>query len=419
MPQYYIWTIGCQMNKSESERLGSYLEQLGYRPTSTAEEADLVVLNSCVVRQSAENRVINKLDSLKSLKRSRPGVIIAVTGCLVDSETDQLKSKFPQVDYFFKPGGCPQWLEKVELAQVLPRHPSPSTFVPISQGCNNFCTYCIVPYRRGRERSRPLEEITDEVRELVRRGTKEVTLLGQNVDSYGRDLPDQPDLADLLTTLNTIDGLARLRFLTNHPKDMSNKLIEAIARLDKVCELICLPVQAGDNDILKAMGRGYTVEQYRQLITRIRSKIAGVALSTDVIVGFPSESNQQFQQTVNLLSELRFDTIHVAVYSTRPGTIASTEFEDNVPLAEKRGRLHTIEQLQEGIAAEINARLLGKTVEVLVEGKKKGRWQGRTRSGKLVFFDNDNECRGQLMKIRVEKTSPWSLQGKIESNRTN
>ena len=419
MPHYYIWTIGCQMNKAESERLGSYLEQLGYQPVSAAEEADLVVLNSCVVRQSAESRVVNKLDSLKSLKSSHPDVTIAVTGCLVDSETSKLKRNFPQVDYFFKPGDCPQWLEKAELAQVLPRHPSPSTFVPIIQGCNNFCSYCIVPYRRGRERSRPLEEITDEVKEMVRCGTKEVTLLGQNVDSYGRDLPDQPDLADLLTELNTIDGLARLRFLTNHPKDMSHKLIEAIACLDKVCELICLPVQSGDNDILKAMRRGYTVEQYRQLITRIRSKIAGVALSTDVIVGFPSESNQQFQQTVNLLSELRFDTIHVAVYSTRPGTIASTEFEDNVPLDEKRGRLHTIEQLQEGIAAEINARLLGKTVEVMVEGRKKDRWQGRTRSGKLVFFDNNNECRGQLMKIRIEKTSPWSLQGKIESNSTN
>jgi tRNA-2-methylthio-N6-dimethylallyladenosine synthase len=200
---------------------------------------------------------------------------------------------------------------------------------------------------------------------------------------------------------------------------MSTKLIETIAYLDKVCELICLPAQSGDNDILKAMRRGYTVEQYRQLITQIRSKIPGVALSTDVIVGFPSESNQQFQQTVNLLSELRFDTVHVAVYSPRPETIASRQFEDNIPLAEKRERLHIIEQLQESIAAEINAHLLGKTVEVLVEGKKKGKWQGRTRSGKLVFFNNNNDFLGQLAKIRIEKTSPWSLQGKIESNRTN
>ena len=415
---YYIWTIGCQMNKAESERLGSYLEQLGYQPTPTAEEADLVVLNSCVVRQSAENRVINKLNSLKSLKKSRPGLTLAVTGCLVDSEADQLKNNFPQVDYLFKPGDCPQWLEKTELAQVLPQHPTPSTFVPIIQGCNNFCSYCIVPYRRGRERSRPVEEITDEVKELVRRGTKEVTLLGQNVDSYGHDLPNQPNLADLLTELNTIDGLARIRFLTNHPKDMSTKLIEAIAYLDKVCEQISLPAQSGDNDILKAMRRGYTVEQYRQLITQIRNKIPGVALSTDVIVGFPSESNQQFQQTVNLLSELRFDTVHIAVYSPRPETIASREFEDNVPLAEKRKRLHIIEQLQEGIASEINARLLGKTVEVLVEGKKKGKWRGRTQSGKLVFFNNNNDWLGRLARIRIEKTSPWSLQGKI-ANRTN
>jgi tRNA-2-methylthio-N6-dimethylallyladenosine synthase len=407
------------MNKAESKRLGSYLEQLGYQPTPTAEEADFIVLNSCVVRQSAENRVINKLNSLKSLKGLRPGVTIAVTGCLVDSEVDQLKNNFPQVDYFFRPGDYPEWLEKAELGQVLPQHPSPSTFVPIIQGCDNFCAYCIVPYRRGRERSRTVGEITDEVEELGHRGVKEVTLLGQNVDSYGHDLPNKPDLADLLTELNTIDGLARIRFLTNHPKDMSTKLIEAIAYLDKVCELICLPVQSGDNDMLKAMRRGYTVEQYRQLITQIRSKIPGVALSTDVIVGFPSESNQQFQQTVNLLSELRFDTVHVAVYSPRPETIAARQFEDNIPVAEKRKRLHIIEQLQESIATEINVHLLDKTVEVLVEGKKKGKWQSRTRSGKLVFFNNNNDYLGQLMKIRIEKTSPWSLQGKIESNSAN
>ena len=375
-----------------------------------------MVLNSCVVRQSAEDRVINKLNALKPLKRLRPDLTLAVTGCLVDSETSQLRNKFPQVDYFFKPGSYPQWLGKNESGRVLPRHPAPSTFVPIIQGCNNFCSYCIVPYRRGRERSRPLEEIAGEVKELVHHGVKEVTLLGQNVDSYGRDLPDQPDLADLLTELNTIDGLARIRFLTNHPKDMSAKLIETIAYLDKVCEQISLPVQSGDNDILKAMGRGYTVEQYRQLITQIRSKIPAVALSTDVIVGFPSESNQQFQQTFNLLSELRFDTVHVAVYSPRPEAVAAKKFEDNIPLAEKRERLHIIEQLQAGIAAEINACLLDKTVEVLVEGKNKGKWQGRTRSGKLVFFNTNNDCLGQLEKIRIKKTSPWSLQGKVESS---
>ncbi|MBA7653548.1 tRNA-2-methylthio-N(6)-dimethylallyladenosine synthase [subsurface metagenome] len=413
MPQYYIWTIGCQMNKAESERLGSYLEQLRYQATDTAEEADLIMLNSCVVRQRAENRVINKLNALRLLKKAQPDTTLAVTGCLVNSDIDQLKKSFPHVDYFFKPGDYPPWLEKPESAPVLPRYPSPSTFVPIIQGCNNFCSYCIVPYRRGRERSRTISEIAGEVRELMPRGVKEVTLLGQNVDSYGHDLPDKPDLADLLSELNTIDGLARIRFLTNHPKDMSHKLIEAIASLGKVCEQISLPVQSGSNHMLKAMRRGYTIEQYQQLITQMQSKIPGIALSTDVIVGFPSESASQFQQTVNLLSELRFDTVHVAAYSPRAGTTASREFEDNIPPAEKKERLNTIELLQERIATEINARLLGKTLEILVEGMVNGKWQGRTRTGKLVFFNDDNNCLGQLTNIRINKTSPWSLQGKL------
>ena len=414
MPQYYIWTIGCQMNKAESERLGSFFEQLGYQATATAEEADIIVLNSCVVRQSAENRVINKLNALKPLKRAHPGLILALTGCLVNSDTDQLKKNFPHVDYFFKPGDHPQWLEKAEWGHVLPQHIPPSVYVPIIQGCDNFCSYCIVPYRRGRERSRPVAELSNEVRELVYRNAKEVTLLGQNVDSYGHDLPGKPDLADLLIELNNIDGLARLRFLTNHPKDMSTKLIDAVASLDKVCELICLPVQSGDNEILKLMRRGYTVEHYRRLIAETRNKIPRVALSTDVIVGFPTESEEQFLETFNLLSELRFDTVHVAAYSPRPGTIAARELEDNIPTAEKKRRLNMVEQLQESIAARINAQLLGKTVEILVEGKKKGKWQGRTRSGKLVFFSDNSDHLGQLVNIRIEKTSPWSLQGKIE-----
>ncbi len=414
MPKYYIWTIGCQMNKAESERLGSFLERRGYQPTATADNADIIVLNSCVVRQSAEDRVINKLNALKSLKRSRPEMTLAVTGCLVDSNITLLNERFPQVDHFFKPGDYPSWLKKVEGATVLPEHPQPAVYVPIIQGCDNFCSYCIVPYRRGRERSRPLAKIAGEVRELVHRGAREVTLLGQNVDSYGHDLPDRPDLADLLNELNSINGLSRLRFLTNHTKDMSIKLIEAMARLDKVCEQISLPVQSGSNDILKAMRRGYTIEHYRQLIAEIRSRIPNIALSTDVIVGFPSESKEQFQQTFDLLSELKFDTVHVAAYSPRPGTTAARKLEDNIPAAEKRRRLSAIEQLQEGIAAEINTRLLGNTVEVLVEGNKKGKWQGRTRTDKLVFFSDSTDYTGQLVNIRIEKTSPWSLQGQLQ-----
>jgi len=417
MPDYYIWTIGCQMNKAESERLGSFFEHLGYRPTDAAENADVIVLNSCVVRQSAENRVVNKIRALQSFARAHPGATLAVTGCLVNSDTTRLKKEFPHVDYFFKPGDCPPWLEKPEAILALPQRPSPATYVTIIQGCDNFCSYCIVPYRRGREVSRTISEIACEVKELVRRGVKEVTLLGQNVDSYGHDLPDKPDLADLLEELNKIDGLVRIRFLTNHPKDMSDKLIGAIARLDRVCEWISLPVQSGSDDILKLMRRGYTAAQYRQMVKRIRDTVPGVALSTDIIVGFPSETEAQFQETVNLLAALRFDTVHVAVYSPRPGTSASRELEDDIPAAVKRERLNIIEQLQKKIAAEINGQLLGTMAEILVESRVKDKWQGRTRTGKLVFFEDSRDFLGKLVSVRIEKTSPWSLQGTVDTSK--
>jgi tRNA-2-methylthio-N6-dimethylallyladenosine synthase len=413
MPKYHIWTIGCQMNKAESERLGSYFEKLGYQPTASANEAELVVLNSCVVRQSAEDRVVNKLDNLKALRKSRPDMTLAVTGCLVNADTKSLEKRFPQVDYFFKPGEQPPWLASPK-EPTLPQKPNVAAYVPIIQGCDNFCSYCIVPYRRGREKSRPPQEIVNEVRELVGRGAKEVTLLGQNVDSYGHDLPQNPDLADLLYELNDIEGLWRIRFLTNHPKDMSPRLIEAVAALDKVCEQLTLPVQSGSNAILKAMKRGYDVEHYRKLVGEIRAKIPEIALSTDVLLAFPGESEAQFKETADLLSELKFDTVHIAAYSPRPGTFAARNLADDVPPAEKKRRLEHIERLQEKIATAINARLKGKLVEVLVEGEKKGRWWGRTRTDKLVFFNDSRDCRGKLIKIRVEKTSPWSLQGITE-----
>ena len=413
MPKYHIWTIGCQMNKAESERLGSHLEQLGYEAAASANEAELVVLNSCVVRQSAEDRVVNKLANLKALKKSRPDMTLAVTGCLVNADTTKLEERFPQVDYFFKPGEYPQWLERPR-EPVLPRQPNVAVYVPIIQGCDNFCSYCIVPYRRGREKSRPLAEIVGEVRELMGRGAKEVTLLGQNVDSYGHDLPGKPELADLLYELNELEGLLRIRFLTNHPKDMSLKLVGAVASLGKVCEQLTLPVQSGSNAILKAMGRGYSAEHYRKLVAEIRAGIPDIALSTDVLLGFPSETEAQFQETADLLSELNFDTVHIAAYSPRPGTFAARKLEDNVPPTEKKRRLEYLERLQEEIARGINARLKGKTVEVLAEGEKGGRWWGRTRGDKLVFFNDSRDCRGKLIKLRVEKTSPWALQGIVE-----
>jgi tRNA-2-methylthio-N6-dimethylallyladenosine synthase len=399
------------MNKAESERLSSLFERNGYQEASSIAQADFIILNTCVVRQSAEDRVVNKLYNLKPLKKNNPDLKLAVTGCWVDSDISKLKVKFPYVDYFFKAGDCPPWAERGEWTQALPAQPQPTTYVPIIQGCNNFCAYCVVPYRRGREKSRPLNEIVCEIEELARRGTREITLLGQNVDSYGHDLPEKPELADLLSELNSIDGIYRIRFLTNHPKDMSCRLIQAVARLEKVCKNITLPAQAGSNEILKAMRRGYTIENYKQLVNEIRSEIPDVGLVSDIIVGFPSESEAQFQQTVNLLTELRFDTVHIAAYSPRPGTIAARDLADDVPPDEKKRWLAILERLQENIVTEINAKLVGKTVEVLVEGKQKGKWYGRTGTDKLVFFHDNANYMGKLVNLRIELTSPWSLQG--------
>jgi tRNA-2-methylthio-N6-dimethylallyladenosine synthase len=399
------------MNKAESERLASLFEETGYQAVSAIAQADIIVVNTCVVRQSAEDRVVNKLHNLKPLKKSRPDMLIAVTGCWVDSNVDRLKAAFPFVDYFFKAGDCPPWADREQWTQALPQQPQVATYVPIIHGCNNFCAYCVVPYRRGREKSRPLSEIVCEVKELARRGTKEVTLLGQNVDSYGHDLPEKPELADLLIELNDIDGLYRIRFLTNHPKDMSQRLIQTAARLEKVCKNITLPAQAGSNEILKAMRRSYTIEDYKRLVNDIRSEIPDIGLVSDIIVGFPSETEEQFQQTVDLLTDLRFDTVHLAAYSPRPGTIAARELADDVPLSEKKRRLAVLEKLQENIVTEINAELKGKTVEILVEGKQKGKWYGRTGTDKLVFFSDDANHIGKLVNLRIELSSPWSLQG--------
>jgi len=407
------------MNKAESAQLSDSLESLGYTSTRSIEDADIIVVNSCVVRQSAEHRVLSKLGSLSALKKRRPDSVMALAGCMVDSDTAGLKRRFPHIDLFLKPGAPAELLELAgaQAPQPLKEAPPPppllppTAFVTVIEGCNNFCSYCIVPYRRGRERSRPVADIRCQVEGLVGRGVKEVTLLGQNVDSYGHDLPGNPDLADLLGELNSIEGLQRLRFLTSHPHDMTPKLIDAVAGLDKVCEHISLPVQAGDDDILRAMRRDYTVSHYRDLIDRIRHAIPCVALSTDLIVGFPGETGEQFQASFDLLSELRFDKVHVAAYSPRPGTLASKNLENDVPFPEKKRRLQEVEELQETIASEINARLLGQRVEVLVEGRKGGKWWGRTRMDKLVFFNYNADILGQTVEVDIERTSPWSLTG--------
>ncbi|MFA5055101.1 MAG: tRNA (N6-isopentenyl adenosine(37)-C2)-methylthiotransferase MiaB [Dehalococcoidia bacterium] len=420
MPYYHIWTIGCQMNKSDSESIAAFLDQHGYRSTAKIDDADIVVLNSCVVRQSAESKVANKIDALRRLDSDK---VLAVTGCIVDENVDGLRKRFPRVDLFFEPqdiGRLSEYLKgrgAVEPGSTLSNLPVKakiSSLVNIMHGCDNFCSYCIVPYRRGREVSRPMSDIVTEVESAVEHGAKEVVLLGQNVDSYGRGLSGEPELADLLEDLNRVESLARIRFLTSHPKDMSERLIEVVARLEKVCECISLPFQAGDDDVLKAMHRGYTSDEYRRLVERIRSSVPDAALSTDVIVGFPGESEEQYRRSREMIEEIRFDTVHIACYSPRSGTIAARELKDDVPTSDKVRRRKELEAIQERIVSEKNSELIRRTVEVLVEGRKKGKWWGRTRTDKLVFFEAAGDRIGQLIDIRIESAGAWSLQGRID-----
>jgi tRNA-2-methylthio-N6-dimethylallyladenosine synthase len=435
--RYHLWTEGCQMNVADSQRVASALERLGYQPSAEASDADVIVLNTCVVRQSAEDKAYGRLTSLRPLKEQRPDLVINLMGCLVGVRgDDRLRHAFPYVDVFSPPSDPGPLVEHLArrdgraltLTETERRHAlmdsdwqlpagargnAVAAFVPVVYGCSHGCTFCVIPFRRGPERSRPVGEIVAEVRSLVGQGVREVTLLGQIVDRYGRDVPGGPGLADLLRVLHEVDGLERIRFLTSHPNWMNEELLEAVAALPKVCEHIEVPVQAGDDEVLARMKRGYTVDDYRRLIGRIRERLPGASIATDIIVGFPGETREQFERTRDLLAELRLDVAHLARYSTRPGTVAARRMNDDVPEAEKMARFRALEDLQSSIAAEINAHTLGRDVEVLVEGKHKGRWKGRARTNKLVFFESvdDAPLAGRLVNVRITRTGPWSLLG--------
>lgn len=403
------------MNQAETERLERLIEQKGFCPVSSPEQADLVLLVSCAVRQSAEERITNRLAILKKLKSERPSLRVALTGCMVTEDAAEMKRMFPMVDYFFPAGTMPDFLGNLPQ-DMLPLNPEVSVNVPIIQGCDNFCSYCIVPYRRGREKSRSIGEIVTEVRELTKRGAREITLLGQNVNAYGHDLVNRPDLADLLSELDGVQGLFRIRFLTNHPKDMSHRLIDAMSALPKVCPTLNLPIQSGDDEVLERMRRGYTVSDYRMLANSIRSAVPGISLTTDIIVGFPGETEAQFENTILLIEDLRFDAVHIAAYSPRVGTEAAEKYADDVSKVEKARRLARLETLQTAIAADINAKLISTSVEVLVEGSSKGKWRGRDRHGRLVFFKSPFDLKGQLVHIGINNAAPWSLQGELMSD---
>jgi len=437
--KYHIWTEGCQMNVADSMRVSSALEKMGYHDTAHPKEADVIILNTCVVRQSAEDKAIGRLSSLRPLKDKNPDLIINLMGCMVGVKDNPiLKKRFPYVDVFSPPSD-PEPLVKFLLEKegqsyeldetmtrfaymdgdlVLPtaeKENLVASFISVVLGCSHACTYCIIPYRRGVEKSRQPQEILAEAQSLADQGVKEVTLLGQIVDRYGMDNPDYPTLGGLLRRLHSINGIERIRFLTSHPIYMTNELLDTVAEFPKVMPHIEVPIQAGNDQVLENMRRGYTNSQYRELIQRIRERIPGVSIATDIIVGFPGETEEQYQDTYDLLAELKLDIAHLARYSPREGTVSARRMIDDVPDEEKWRRFRVLEDLQEGIATEIHARYLDKTVPVLFEEKsKKGRWRGRTETNKLIFVESNKDLRGKVIPVKVYWTGPWSMLAKIE-----
>jgi tRNA-2-methylthio-N6-dimethylallyladenosine synthase len=434
--KYHFWITGCQMNYADARRVATELEKRGYETTPSTDDADVIILQTCTVRQQSEDKATNKLHNLRHLKAQQPDLTVAVMGCVVGVRgNEQLEKEFPFVDVFMEPStdGAPlithlqqeegYLLEQEETAVrhalqdgevILPQDQIGqlvSAPVAIVYGCSHACTFCIIPHKRGKELSRPIGEIASEVRSLVKQGVKEVVLLGQIVDRYGYDVPDGPDLADLLGIINDIEGLQRIRFLTSHPNYMTKRILHAVADLPKVMPQIEIPIQAGDNTVLQNMRRGYTREQYRDLIHQVREIVPEAAIHGDIIVGFPGETEAQFQQTYDVLNELRLDKIHLARYSARPGTVSARNLIDDVPDSEKRRRFHLLEELQKEVSQEKMLAFLDSTVEVLVEGKQKDRWRGRNPQNKLVFFPDPRELRGQLVQVHVKHAGPWSMSG--------
>lgn len=428
---YHIWTIGCQMNEADARKLGARIEALGWRETDDAERADLLILNTCVVRRQAEDKAYGRLARVREMKEKRPDLRVALMGCLVGrGGSNALRERFPFVDVFMPPSECDP------LVRFLESEPEPSRVdacagpesghrlperlkgavranVPVVLGCSHACTYCIIPYRRGREHSRPPGEILDEIRALASQGVREVALLGQIVDRYGLDRDDGYTLARLLREAAGVEGIFRVRFLTSHPNYLGNDVIETVAEHPRICPHFEVPFQAGSDTILARMRRGYTAEQYRALVGRIRARIPDAAIHTDVIVGFPGETEADFDETLRLINELRLDKAHVARYSPRPQTWAARRLEDHVPAAEKEHRRVAVDTAQTRILAEKNAERVGKTVEVLVEARdaRSGRMRGRTPDDRIVFFEDAREPVGEQLRIRVDWAGPFSLIG--------
>ena len=432
MKKAFIGVYGCQMNISDAERMEGQLKTIGYERVEEMEGADLILLNTCCVRETAEDKVYGKIGEIKHLKRANPDLIFGITGCMAQKESDGLIKRAPHIDFVLGTNKVHELthvvqeiererghivdtqLGETELPDDVPvaRGGKFSAWVPIMYGCNNFCTYCIVPYVRGRERSRLPEDVVNEVREAVAQGYTEVTLLGQNVNSYGKD-HKLADFADLLKMVDEVPGIKRVRFMTSHPKDLSDKVIAVIRDGKHICEHIHLPVQYGSNKILKAMNRVYTVESYKDLVRRIRQEIPNAALTTDLIVGFPGETDEDFAEMLAFLKEIRYDSAYTFIYSKRSGTPAAT-MENQVDDKVKHQRLEQLMALQNEISLEINQGLKDKVLEVMVEGPSKNDaaiWNGRTRTNKIVLFEHKDEQEGDFINIKITHPQTWVLKG--------
>ena len=437
---YYIQTYGCHANERDTETLSGILEMMGYTHTDEVKQADVVLLNTCAIRENAEEKVFGKIGYLKNIKKTRPNLIFGVCGCMAQEEVvvNKILEKFPQVDLIFGTHNIHRlpvllkqamlekelvlevWSKEGDVIENLPSHRANNykAWVNIMYGCNKFCTYCIVPYTRGKERSRELDEIIKEVEELKNSGYKEITLLGQNVNSYGKDLNNGTDFATLLEAVAKT-GIDRIRFTTSHPWDFNADMIDIIAKYDNIMPSIHLPVQSGNDEVLKLMGRRYSKESYLKLFDMIKEKIPDCTITTDIIVGFPNETEEQFQDTLSLYNYCKYDLAYTFIYSPREGTPAA-KMEDNVPLSDKEQRLYRLNELVNKYANEANQKYLGQVVKVLVEGPSKKNpdvLSGYTEHNKLINFKGDASMVGQIVDVRVTEAKTWALTGEqLESN---
>lgn len=435
--KYHISTFGCQMNEHESEKLAGMLKEMGYEESQKKEESHFIILNTCCVRENAEEKVFGHLGALKKLKRDNPEKIIAICGCMTQQKdvVEQIKNKYRHVDIVFGTHNLyklPKLLYEtlkysrnvIDVMEIdgyvvedipIVRKDDIKALVNITYGCNNFCSYCIVPYVRGRERSRKPEDIIKEVELLGESGHKEITLLGQNVNSYGNDLHEGISFANLLVSLNQIKGIERIRFMTSHPKDLSDDLIEAISKCEKVCKHLHLPVQSGSTKVLADMNRKYSKEQYLSLVQKVKSRIPYISLTTDIIVGFPGETDEDFEDTLDVVKNVRFDMAYTFLYSKRTGTPAAKR-ADQIQEDVKKNRFNKLLELQNEVSIQINNKLLGTEVQVLVEGVSKNNsdvYTGRTETNKVVNFKGNESFIGKIVTVRIEKVQTWSLEGNI------